>query len=169
MQLTDAKDNGAELVFLPIYYTPASMILNQAKAMEYAPKFFGVDGMDGILTLEGFDTSLAEGVMLLTPFAADAEDEATQNFVAAYTAAYTDMPTQFSADGYDAVYALYQASLNAGINGDTATEDACELLVAEMPNLTITGLTGEMDWEANGEVTKTPKAVVIQNGVYVGM
>ena len=169
VQLTDAKDNGAELVFLPIYYTPASMILNQAKAMEYAPKFFGVDGMDGILTLEGFDTSLAEGVMLLTPFAADAEDEATQNFVAAYTAAYTDMPTQFSADGYDAVYALYQASLNAGINGDTATEDACELLVAEMPNLTITGLTGEMDWEANGEVTKTPKAVVIQNGVYVGM
>ena len=169
VQITDAKDNGAELVFLPIYYTPASMILNQAKAMEYAPKFFGVDGMDGILTLEGFDTSLAEGLMMLTPFAADAEDEATQNFVAAYTAAYTDAPTQFSADGYDAVYALYQASLNAGINGDTPTEDACEMLIAEMQNLTIKGLTGEMDWEANGEVTKTPMAVVIQNGVYVGM
>ncbi len=169
VQLTDAKDNGAELVFLPIYYTPASMILNQAKAMEYAPAFFGVDGMDGILTLEGFDTSLAEGLMLLTPFAADAEDEATQNFVAAYTAANGDMPTQFSADGYDAVYALYQACVNAGINGDVDTEDACEMLVAEMQNLTIAGLTGEMDWEANGEVTKTPKAVVIQNGAYVGM
>ncbi len=136
VQLTDAKDNGAELVFLPIYYTPASMILNQAKAMEYAPKFFGVDGLDGILTLEGFDTSLAEGVMLLTPFAADAEDERTQTFVAAYKAAHEDTPTQFSADGYE---------------------------------ITVSGLTGEMDWEANGEVTKTPKAVVIQNGVYVGM
>ena len=169
VQLTDAKDNGAELVFLPIYYTPASMILNQAKAMEYAPKFFGVDGLDGILTLEGFDTSLAEGVMLLTPFAADAEDEMTQNFVAAYQAAYNDVPTQFSADGYDAVYALYQACLNTGITAETSTEDACELLVAEMPNLTIPGLTGEMDWEANGEVSKTPMAVVIENGVYVGM
>ena len=169
VQLTDAKDNGADLVFLPIYYTPASMILSQANAMEYAPTFFGVDGMDGILTMEGFDTSLAEGLMLLTPFAADAEDERTQAFVAAYQAAYTDVPTQFSADGYDAVYALYEASLEGGINGDTSTEDACEILVKVMPEITVSGLTGEMDWEANGEVTKTPKAVVIQNGVYVGM
>ena len=169
VQLTDAKDNGADLVFLPIYYTPASMILSQANAMEYAPTFFGVDGMDGILTMEGFDTSLAEGLMLLTPFAADAEDERTQTFVAAYQAAYTDVPTQFSADGYDAVYALYEASLQGGINGDTSTEDACEILVSVMPEITVSGLTGEMDWEANGEVTKTPKAVVIQNGVYVGM
>ena len=169
VQLTDAKDNGADLVFLPIYYTPASMILSQANAMEYAPTFFGVDGMDGILTMEGFDTSLAEGLMLLTPFAADAEDERTQAFVAAYQAAYTDVPTQFSADGYDAVYALYEASLEGGINGDTSTEDACEILVKVMPEITVSGLTGEMDWDANGEVTKTPKAVVIQNGVYVGM
>ena len=169
VQLTDAKDNGADLVFLPIYYTPASMILSQANAMEYAPTFFGVDGMDGILTMEGFDTSLAEGLMLLTPFAADAEDERTQTFVAAYQAAYTDVPTQFSADGYDAVYALYEASLEGGITGDTSTEDACEILVKVMPEITVSGLTGEMDWDANGEVTKTPKAVVIQNGVYVGM
>ena len=169
VQLTDAKDNGADLVFLPIYYTPASMILSQANAMEYAPTFFGVDGMDGILTMEGFDTSLAEGLMLLTPFAADAEDERTQTFVAAYQAAYTDVPTQFSADGYDAVYALYEASLQGGITAETSTEDACEILVSVMPEITVSGLTGEMDWEANGEVTKTPKAVVIQNGVYVGM
>ena len=169
VQLTDAKDNGAELVFLPIYYTPASMILNQAKAMEYAPKFFGVDGMDGILTMQGFDTSLAEGDMLLTPFAADAEDERTQAFVAAYKAAHEDTPTQFSADGYDAVYALYEAAVKGGITGDTSTEDACEILIGVMPEITVSGLTGEMDWEANGEVTKTPKAVVIQNGVYVGM
>ena len=169
VQLTDAKDNGADLVFLPIYYTPASMILSQANAMEYAPTFFGVDGMDGILTMEGFDTSLAEGLMLLTPFAADAEDERTQTFVASYQAAYTDVPTQFSADGYDAVYALYEASLQGGITGETSTEDACEILVKVMPEITVSGLTGEMDWDANGEVTKTPKAVVIQNGVYVGM
>ena len=165
-QLTDAKVNGADLVFLPIYYTPASMILNQAKSMEYAPKFFGVDGMDGILTLEGFDTSLAEGVMLLTPFAADAEDELTQNFVATYQANYNDVPTQFSADGYDAVYALYQACLNTGITGETSAEEACELLIGEMQNLTITGLTGAMDWEATGEVDKTPKAAIIKDGVY---
>lgn len=169
VQLTDAKENGADLVFLPIYYNPASMILKQAKAMEYEPKFFGVDGMDGILTMEGFDTSLAEGVMLLTPFAADAEDERTQAFVATYESKYGDTPTQFSADGYDAVYALYDACEKAGIDGDTATEDACEALIGAMQEITVDGLTGVMDWNEAGEVTKTPKAVVIKNGVYTAM
>ena len=82
VQLTAAQAAGADLVFLPIYYQPASVILSQADAMGYAPTFFGVDGMDGILTMEGFDASLAEGVMLLTPFSADAQDELTKNFVA---------------------------------------------------------------------------------------
>ena len=169
VQLTDAKENGAELVFLPIYYNPASMILKQAKAMEYEPKFFGVDGMDGILTMEGFDTSLAEGVMLLTPFTADAEDERTQAFVATYEAKYGDTPTQFSADGYDAVYALYEACEKAGIDGDTSTEDACEALIGTMQEITVDGLTGVMDWNEAGEVTKTPKAVVIKDGVYTAI
>ena len=168
VQLTDAKDKGAELVFLPIYYNPASMILKQAKGMEYEPVFFGVDGMDGILTMEGFDTSLAEGVMLLTPFSADAEDERTQKFVSEYQEKYSDMPTQFSADGYDAVYTLYEACQKAGVTSETSAEDACEMLISVMPELKISGLTGEMVWNAEGEVDKTPKAVKIVNGVYVG-
>ena len=80
--------------------------------MGYEPTFFGVDGMDGILTLEGFDTSLAEGVMLLTPFNADATDEKTQSFVTKYQELYGDVPNQFAADAYDCVYA-YKAALEA--------------------------------------------------------
>ena len=168
VQLTDAKDKGADLVFLPIYYNPASMILKQAKAMEYAPVFFGVDGMDGILTMEGFDTSLAEGVMLLTPFAADAQDERTQKFVSEYEKKYNDTPTQFSADGYDAVYTLYEACQKAGVTSATSAEDACEMLVAVMPTLNVSGMTGDMVWNAEGQVDKEPKAVTIVNGAYVG-
>ena len=56
VSVTDAavtlSSAGADLVFMPIYYTPASLILNQAKTMGYAPTFFGCDGMDGILDLE---------------------------------------------------------------------------------------------------------------------
>ena len=84
VQVTAAKEAGAELVFLPIYYTPASMILKQADTMGFKPTFFGVDGMDGILTMPGFDASLAEGVMLLTPFNAGSTDERTAAFVKKY-------------------------------------------------------------------------------------
>ena len=170
VQVSDAKDAGADLVFLPIYYTPASMILQTAKSMDYAPVFFGVDGMDGILTMEGFDTSLAEGVFMLTPFSADADDERTKAFVARYQEITGEIPNQFAADCYDAVYALYTASLNAGIDGSTSAEDACELLIAQFtsPDFQISGLTGDMTWDESGAVTKLPTAVVIQDGAYVG-
>ena len=169
VQISQLKDAGAELVFLPIYYTPASMILAQAKAVDYAPVFFGVDGMDGILGLEGFDTSLAEGVMLLTPFSADAQDEQTVTFVTTYAEQHNnEVPNQFAADAYDGVYALAAAIKAAGVTAETSPEDACEAFIGAFPGLTVSGLTGTMTWDSTGEVDKTPTAVVITNGVYVG-
>ena len=173
VQLTEAKNAGADLVFLPIYYTPASMILKQAKGMDFAPIFFGVDGMDGILSIEGFDTALAEGVYLLTAFSADAQDEKTQNFVKKYVELYGEIPNQFAADAYDAIYALYEACNVAGVTADIANEmdgfaPVCEMLIPVMTQITVEGITGTMSWQANGEVTKTPTAVIIENGAYVG-
>ena len=168
VQLTAAQSAGADLMYLPIYYQPASVILAQAKAMNYAPVFFGVDGMDGILTMEGFDTSLAEGVMLLTPFAADADDELTKSFVAEYEKRFGETPNQFAADGYDVVYVLYNALVESGCTPDMSAEEICGKLIEQIQKTTYTGLTGQnMTWSANGEVSKMPAAVVIQNGVYV--
>ncbi len=171
-QLNEIKQAGADLVFLPIYYTPASLILSQADKMQYEPKFFGVDGMDGILTVENFDTSLAEGVMLLTPFTADAQDEMTKSFVAKYQEKYGETPNQFAADAYDCIIALYDACVNQNIEVSMSASEICKKLIAEFtnPNFKIDGLTGTgMTWSATGEVSKSPKGMVIQNGVYVGM
>ncbi len=168
VQVTEAKNAGADVVFLPIYYTPASMILNTANSLGYKPTFFGVDGMDGILTLAGFDTALAEDVMLLTPFSADAPDELTKSFVAKYQQEYGETPNQFAADAYDGIYALAKAAEIAGVKGDEEPEDICDAMIAAMQELTVTGLTGTMVWSANGEVSKTPTAVIIKDGVYVG-
>ena len=172
VQLTQAKQAGADLLFLPIYYDAASLILTQANAMGYAPKFFDVDGMDGILTVAGFDTSLAEGVMLLTPFNADAQDEATQNFVKAYQDKYGETPIQFAADAYDCVYAYKQALETAGCTPDMSAEELNTKLKETFPTITFTGLTGDgagITWDATGAVSKSPKGMVIQNGAYVGM
>ncbi len=171
-QLSEMKASGADLVFLPIYYTPASLILKQAKAMQFEPKFFGVDGMDGILTLENFDKSLAEGVMLLTPFTADAEDELTKNFVSKYKEKYGETPNQFAADAYDCVYAIYDACKAQGVTTDMSASDICDKLIAGFTasDFKINGLTGsDMTWSASGEVSKAPKGMVIKNGAYVGM
>ncbi len=171
-QLQKAKDAGADLLFLPIYYQEASIILKQADTMGYKPKFFGVDGMDGILTVKNFDTKLAEGVMLLTPFAADAKDKAVQNFVKTYKEKYKDTPNQFAADSYDAVYALKAAIEESKATPDMSASDMCDALKGAMTKIKMQGLTGGKDgltWNESGEVTKSPKAVIIKNGAYKAM
>ena len=167
-QITDAYNNGAEMIFLPIYYTPASNILIQANQKGYDFSYFGCDGLDGILTLEGFDTALAEGVYVLTPF--DTTSDAAVSFIEKYKAATGGEPNQFAADGYDCMYALYAACQKAGITGDMSSADICEALIGVFTDsgFSVDGLTGNgMQWAANGEVSKDPLIVQIENGAYV--
>ena len=169
-QLQKAKDAGADLVFLPIYYTEASLILKQADTMGYAPKFFGCDGMDGILQVENFDTKLAEGLMLLTPFAADAQDELTQKFVTSYKENYGETPIQFAADAYDAIYAIKAAMEESDITPETSVSDTCDKMKEAMLKIKVNGLTGEdMTWTEDGEPHKAPKAVKVVDGAYQAM
>ena len=167
-QLLKAQNGGAELVFLPIYYQEATLILKQADTMGFATQFFGCDGLDGILGVENFDTALAEGVMLLTPFAADATDDLTKNFVDKYVSTYGDTPNQFAADAYDCIYVIKAAIEAADAKPDMSTSDLCDAMVAQRTSSTMDGVTGaDMSWDESGAVSKTPKLVEIVNGEYV--
>ncbi len=167
VQIQKVKDAGAELVFLPIYYQQASLILAQADRAGFAPEWFGVDGMDGLLDVEGFDTNLAEGLMFLTPFTPDAEDEATQTFVADYEAEFGDTPIQFAADAYDCMYVIKAAVEQANITPDMSISDMCEAMKGAMTEITIDGLTGkQITWGEDGEPSKEPTVVVVEGGAY---
>ncbi len=169
-QVTKCQEAGCDVVFLPFYATEAAQVLTYADKIGYKPVFFGCDGLDGVLTVEGFDPALAEGVMLLTPFSADAEDEATKSFVAKYQEKTGIIPNQFAADAYDVIYAIAQACDNAGITADMSAADINAKLIEQFTSMNFDGLTGEgMTWAATGEVSKSPMAVVIENGVYVGV
>ena len=169
-QVTKCKEAGADLVFLPIYAAEAAQVLTCADKIGYDVPFFGCDGLDGILSTEGFDPALAEGVMLLTPFDASAEDEKTQTFVKKYTEKFGLAPNQFAADAYDVAYAIYAACNNAGVTGDMSAEEICEAMIEQFTTMSFDGLTGQgMTWAEDGAVSKLPMAVRIENGVYVGV
>ena len=170
-QVTQCKDAGCDLVFLPFYATEAAQVLTYANKVGYAPMFFGCDGMDGILTVDGFDANLAEGLVMMTPFAADAADEATQSFVTKYKAMMNgETPNQFAADGYDVIYAIYAACKASGIDGSQSNKAICDAMIKWFTTNSFDGLTGTgMTWDAEGMVSKVPTAVVVNNGAYVGM
>ena len=168
VQLQKAKEGGADLVFLPIYYNQASLILKQAADMDYHPVFFGCDGMDGILTVENFDTSLTEGLILMTPFSADATDDLTVNFVKKYQEQFGEVPNQFAADAYDGVYAIKAAIEKKNLTPDMSTEEICKGLMEAFPEITISGLTSSsLSWDASGEPNKEPRIFAIEGGKYI--
>lgn len=169
-QVTKCQSAGCDLVFLPVYAPEATQVLTYADKIGYTPKFFGCDGLDGILAVEGFDPALAEGVMLLTPFDATATDEKTQNFVKNYTEKFGIAPNQFAADAYDVAYVIAAACEAGKVTPDMTAEQICDILVEQVLSMRFDGLTGEgMQWSEDGAVSKEPKAVKIENGVYVGI
>ncbi len=167
VQLQKAKDAGAELVFLPFYYTEASLVLKQAAGMKFSPIFFGCDGMDGILAVEGFDVDLANNLMFMSPFTPTSEDETIQKFVKDYEEAYGQTPNQFAADAYDGVYAI-KAAMEAGeVTADMSPSDVCDAMKEAMLEISIDGVTAKgLTWEASGEPSKEPMVVKIENGDY---
>ena len=167
VQIQKAKDAGAELVFLPFYYTEASLVLQQAAGMNYSPIFFGCDGMDGILDVEGFDASYADNLMFLSPFTPTSTDEAIQTFVTSFKDAYGETPNQFAADAYDGIYAIKAAAEKAELTPDMSVSDMCDAMKTAMTEISIDGVTAKgLTWDASGEPSKDPMVVKIANGDY---
>ncbi len=169
--LQKIKESNADLVFLPIYYKEASSILQQARDVGLSVKWFGCDGLDGVIGQLQDDAALAEGVMLLTPYAADSKEEKSTKFTQAYKDKYNgETPIQFAADAYDAIYAIKAAIEKAGIEDvSMSISDLCDQLKVAMTEITLEGVTGTITWSADGEPSKEPKGMVIQNGGYTAM
>lgn len=159
-QLTKIKASGAECIFLPIYYTEAAYIAQQAVQVGVSLPYFGCDGWDGIIDQLKGDTSSVEGAYFLTPFIATSEKEIVKNFVAKYQEKHNATPDQFAADGYDAIYAI-KAAIEA------ADDTSNEALVGAMTKIEVKGLTGDMSFTAAGEPNKSAVVAVIENGAYV--
>ncbi len=159
-QVNALVSSGVKVVFIPIYAEEASTFLTQAKG-KFADDvyFFGADGLDGILGKVSQDVTIADNVLMMTPFAADSTDPKVQAFVKAYQDAYSATPDQFAADAYDAVYVV-KAAVEAA-NGSTSGAD----LAAVMPNITVEGVTGTMTWNADGNTNKAASAILYKDGV----
>ena len=163
-QINAIAASGAEVVFVPIYAAEAAQFLTQAEGKLNIP-VFGCDGFDGLLTKIS-DVSVANGVLMLTPFTADSPEANVKAFVSAYTAKYNTIPDQFAADGYDAIYAIKAALEKAELKSDDV-EDFNDRMVAAIKDITIVGTTGEMSWQDDGNFAKDAKLMEFVDGKVV--
>lgn len=169
---------NCKFIFMPIYYTPASLFMTQAqRAGKIASDavYYGCDGLDGIDSLPGFDMySIPQEISMLSHFNSKSTDEKTVEFVTKYTAKHgTATLNQFGASAYDCVYAIYGA-MKAALEKDPdsvkvtmSPSELCEVLKAEFNGgYTFSGVTGaSIKWDADGYVDKAAvKYVVKESG-----
>lgn len=149
-----------EVIYLPIYYTEAGLIAKALAAKNSKADIFGSDGLDGVA--DQIDETVTANIRYITPFDANSEAKVTAAFVKAYKEKYNETPDQFAADGYDAVYAIYEAMKAAGIDDVTISPaELCEKLVATITSesFQLEGATGTMTWDSTGACTKAPQIV----------
>lgn len=175
VQIQKVMDSGADLLFLPIYYQEAALILQQAKTLGMNMPVLGGDGLDGLIDQLADKVAIADGVMVMTPFAASSPEKKSADFTKAYKEAYSnEVPIQFAADGYDAVYAIKAALEKAEVkDASLSASDLCNKIKTAMTQITLDGITGSTTWTADGEPTKAPQVmkIVVKDGVgsYEGM
>ena len=169
VQIQKVMDSGADLLSLPIYYQEASLILQQAKSAGMNMTVFGGDGLDGLIDQLGDKVDIAQDVLVMTPFAASSPDEKSAKFTAAYEEMTNgEVPIQFAADAYDAVYAIKMALEKAEISdASMSASDICDKVKVAMTEITLDGVTGSTTWTADGEPTKAPQVmkIVVKDGV----
>ena len=150
---------GCDVVFTPFYYTEAGLVAKALVAKGSSAVVYGCDGLDGIADqIEGVDVK----VMYITPFDANSANENVAKFVASYKETYGVVPDQFAADGYDAIYAIFEAMKAANIdNADIDCSALCDAVVKAItdPSFQLDGVTGTMTWDASGACTKIPQIV----------
>ena len=169
-QINTLKD--CEIVFMPIYYTPASQFMKQANNTSIQV-YYGCDGFDGIDALEGFDIStVKQEVSYLSHFNSNATEGPAADFIKAYNDKYDETKeplNQFGAAAYDCVYAIWEAMKVAIANGneitdETSASDLCEMLktVFNSEDFVFHGITGKCEgdkksnisWAEDGTVEK---------------
>ena len=169
VQIDTLKD--CKFVFMPIYYTPASIFMSQGKDIMPADAvYYGCDGFDGIES--NFDiTTISQSITMLSHFNSKAESGAAKEFIDKYVAAYgADTLNQFGASAYDCVYAIYgamKAAMDAGekIDVTISASDLCEILKGQFSGgytLTDAATGAEIKWETNGYVNKAAIQYIIK-------
>ena len=172
VQIDTLKD--CKFIFMPTYYTPASLFMTQAKDI-IAPNavYYGCDGFDGIDNIEGFDiTAIPQAVTMLSHFNSKATDGKAKEFIDKYVAKHgSETLNQFGASAYDCIYALYGAMKKAIDSGTEipvtiSASDLCEILKAQFEGgYTLeNAVTGDkIAWEKTGYVNKSAIQYVIKD------
>ena len=164
-QLTNIAAADPEVIFIPEYYNTFYLIGSQARAMGIDAIFYGVDGTDGVLEIDGADVSVFDGMFFSNHYTTEDTSDVVQNFIADYEKAYGQTPNALAALGYDAAMILFDAVKRAGLYEPSA--ENWQAIIDALYATDMQCVTGHITYdEGNGTPNKSTKVITINSGVY---
>lgn len=158
VQLTRVIASGAEMLYLPSFYTKVSLLVPQAVDLGWEGPIMGSDSW-GSADLDKLSNGAVKGHYFTTHYAAAGAVGETKEFIDSYKEAYGYVPDDVGALSYDALNIVLTAIQDAGLSGDlkadrTAIKDA----IASLKDYK--GITGTMTFTPEGDPIKD--AVVVK-------
>lgn len=164
-QLTNISAKSPEVIFAPDYYNVVYLVLKQAREMGIDVPFYGVDGSDGVLGIEGADPAYLEGLLFCNHYTTADESEIVQNFLKNYKEKYNEDPASFAALGYDSALIICNAIEKAGVS--EASPEAYAAIIEAIRASETDGVTGHITYEnEDGTPSKPTKVIKVEGGEY---
>lgn len=158
-QMTNIVASGADVIFVPQYYSEVPLIVQAAKEMGWSKAILGSDSWGGG-DLMGLCGDACKGYYFSTHYAAAGAKGSTKAFIDEYVKTYGKTPDDVAALTWDALGLMVQAIKNTrGISGNLK-EDRVKIKDALAAVRDYPGITGNMTFTPEGDPKKC--AVVVK-------
>jgi branched-chain amino acid transport system substrate-binding protein len=160
--LTKSLATKPEAIYSVGYYTDVALLVRQARELGATVKFFATTTIEDPQFLKLGGTSV-EGVIypLASGYRSDSADDKIMAFRAAFMKAYGAEPGFVSAQCYDCMQLVKQASENA----KSASGQDIQKSMAVIKGFK--GVAGETSFDENGDVIKEIEIKTVRNGQFV--
>jgi branched-chain amino acid transport system substrate-binding protein len=138
-QLTNIKASNPDAIVLSALVAEGAPIMVQARQLGIQLPFIGGNGMNSPRIFELAKNS-SDNLWVGSPWSLESPTPENKRFIASYQKAYREMPDQFAAQAYDAMYIAAQALKKIKLTGKLDADR--EALRDALPPTQWTGATG---------------------------
>jgi branched-chain amino acid transport system substrate-binding protein len=159
-QLIKIKAKNPKVIFIPVYYIEAGLILKQAKELGIKAQFLSGDSIEKPEFIE-IAGELAEGIIFGAPtYDPESKESLIKNFVDKYQSKFGKKPTVVAAHAYDATNIIALTLEKCEENATCIKDELYK--IKDFP-----GVSGKTSFDKNGDAIKEILLKTVKNGQFV--
>lgn len=160
--VTSLKSSGAESIMIALQYSDAARLAEQMRAAGWSPTVITSSALYSEELIELSDPEAIEGWNVPSFYFSGSSDPAIRAFVDGFEERYGELPIGHAASAYDSTHVVVKALEQI----ETFGSEGRQALGEAMFKTEVSGITGEMKFDENGDIEKPLTWLSIKDGVF---